>query len=69
MAPDQDGRPGHAVDPDLRLRILHHCPDAWRWSTDLWLGVRVPPSATTTSGHEPGIMSREEGRREPGSSL
>src|SRR2546421_31172 len=28
-APDQSGRSGHPMDPELRLRILAHSPDAW----------------------------------------
>jgi hypothetical protein len=28
-APDSGGLPGHAVDPDLRIRILAHWLDGW----------------------------------------
>jgi hypothetical protein len=52
-APDSDARAGHLLDPDLRLRIWAHWPDARHWSTDQmmalharrWLagvGFRVP---------------------------
>jgi hypothetical protein len=27
--PDQSGRSGHPVDPDLQLRTVPHWPDLW----------------------------------------
>jgi hypothetical protein len=47
--PDSGGQPGHPADPGLRTRILTRWPDASHWSTDLKAGVRVPPSAPTSS--------------------